>query len=344
MVARRAGSSRNSAFTLVELLVVIAIIGILVALLLPAIQAAREAARRTQCGNNIKQIALAVHNFEVTNKVFPPSLLWSRVLGNEGGNWSGLARVLPYMEELTLFRNIDFKQSYDDVYLKDGTKLATIRVAPFMCPSEPNDIMHMDDDEPDTYPGNYGLNMGTWLVYDPGKSVGGLGAFFPNARLKHSSFTDGTSKTVMLAEVKAYTPYFRNSGKATPTIPSDPNDICGLGGDAKMGPSLQDNEGHSEWVDGKVQHTGFTTVFAPNTTVLCDNGDMKHDVDFTNQREGTSLTVATYAAITARSHHAGLVNVALMDGSVRQIANEIAINVWRALSTRAGNEMLPQDY
>src|SRR6185369_1114865 len=103
---------KKSGFTLVELLVVIAIIGILVALLLPAVQAAREAARRTQCANNLKQIMLATHLYMDSTRCVPPAVCLSPTAG---GNWSVHARILPYMEQLHLQDLIDFRFNYSDV-------------------------------------------------------------------------------------------------------------------------------------------------------------------------------------------------------------------------------------
>ncbi len=107
-------------FTLVELLVVIAIIGILVSLLLPAVQAAREAARRISCVNNLKQLGIAMHNYADANKVFPPSFCWNGTAGDVGGNWSAQARVLPFLEEVNLAEAIDFKRKYTDVMVEGG--------------------------------------------------------------------------------------------------------------------------------------------------------------------------------------------------------------------------------
>ena len=108
--------------------------------------------------------------------------------------------------------------------------------------------------------------------------------------------------------------------------------VCALGG------SFKTNSGHTEWVDGRVHQTGVTTTFTPNTKVLCRQGGITYDIDWTNQREGRSSTVPTYAAVTSRSYHPTGVNVVLMDGSVQFVANEIHLSIWRALSTRAGNE------
>ncbi len=330
-------------FSLVELLVVIAVVGILIALLLPAVQAAREAARRMQCANNIKQLALAVHNYENSNRVFPPTFCWNKVSGDKGGNWSALARIMPFVEELSLYQGINFKVDYKTVMFPPGstTPLMTNRIAAFMCPSEPNDTARLNASGiPDAYPGNYVFNEGPWLIYDWANNRGGPGAFHPNSRLAHKAYIDGTSKTLMMSEVKTFTPLYRDAGSVPASMPSDPASICGMGGTAKMGPTPNDNSGHVEWVDGKANHTGFTTTFAPNTRVECTNGALKYDVDWVNQRESTSATIPTYAAITARSHHPGMVNAALMDGSVRTVTDEIDIVIWRALSTRAGEEIV----
>jgi len=184
------------------------------------------------------------------------------------------------------------------------------------------------------YPINYGVNLGTWFVYEPVGHSGGDGAFCPYYAMKPRDFTDGLSNTLCAAEVKAYTPYFRNAAQAAPAAPADSTQVCGLGGDFKS------SSGHTEWVDGRGHQTGFTTVFTPNTVVPCLQAGEEYDVDWTNQQEGKSATVPTYAAITARSHHPGVVNGLLMDGSVRSFAENIALDIWRATSTRGGGEII----
>ncbi|NLY00173.1 MAG: DUF1559 domain-containing protein [Rhodopirellula sp.] len=96
--------------------------------------------------------------------------------------------------------------------------------------------------------------------------------------------------------------------------------------------------GHTEWVEGDVRETGVTTTFTPNALVPFNAGGTIHDVDFTSMRDGESITLPTYAAITARSYHPGVVNTLLMDGSVRNVGSTIVLNVWRALGTRDGGE------
>ncbi len=147
--------TKKTGFTLVELLVVIAIIGILVALLLPAIQAAREAARRSQCANNLRQLGLALQNYESNHKVFPSSM-YIDLTGNTWGEWGPQARLLPFIEEANLRSLIDFSQPYSTP--KNVTAIA-FRIPVFMCPSENNDRKSFQD-ELDQYPINYAANMG----------------------------------------------------------------------------------------------------------------------------------------------------------------------------------------
>ena len=111
--------------------------------------------------------------------------------------------------------------------------------------------------------------------------------------------------------------------------------------DKKMGPSTNDCTGHTEWPDGAVHHAGFTTTLTPNTKVPVVLNGVTHDADFNSRREGSSATLPTYAAITARSYHAGgIVNVGMMDGSVRSVSQGISLPVWRALGTRNVGEVV----
>ena len=150
------------------------------------------------------------------------------------------------------------------------------------------------DGEPIHYPTNYGLNRGVWRVFDPTGQLPGEGAIDPNEGTAMRSITDGTSKTLLVAEVKGWTPYYRDAALSQPTPPSDPSEICGLGG------SYKSDSGHTEWVDGRVHQTGFTTVFTPNTSVPCTQAGQVYDVVTTAY--GTPSRLSTPVSSTADSH------------------------------------------
>ena len=320
--------TRRHAFTLVELLVVIAIIGILVALLLPAVQAAREAARRMSCGNNLKQMSLALHNYHDTYKAFPPSAFLPN--GATADSFSAQARLLSFLEQENLQNLIDWNVSY-----AAQPAVAKQRIATYICPSDIGDRERVTSSLTH-YPLSYGINMGTWFVYDPTSRTGGDGIASPNGRINFASVTDGTSNTLAFAEFKSWNPYLRDAGNPAGLgvgIPATPADVVAFGGNFKP------NTGHTEWVDGRAHQTGFTGTFPPNTKFIFTNGGQDYDVDFNSSREGKTTNITTYAVVTSRSYHPGGAQVALVDGSVRFASETADLTVWRGYATRDRGEV-----
>ena len=332
----------RAGFTLVELLVVIAVIGILVGLRLTAVQAAREAARRIQCSNRFKQISLACHNYQGAFRTFPPSAVLDlsvRATGNNG-SWGVHGRILPYLEQSSLDANIDPSIAWDDQQSIDGIQIAT-----YSCPSDPgsDQIRVFDDDRPSLYPTTYGFNFGTWFVYDPATRKGGDGMFYPDSFKSFRDCLDGASNTLLLSEVKAWTPYTRNGGPPTATAPTTVEQAEAI---VASGAQFK-NTGHTEWPDGRVHHTGVTVTLAPNTDVeYTAGGRVYKNMDYNSWQEGKNGSAgrATYAMITSRSYHPGLVHAALVDGSVRSVTDSIDLQVWRAVGTRGNREVLPSQW
>ena len=330
----------GSGFTLVELLVVIAIIGILIGLLLPAVQAAREASRRVQCQNHLKQIGLACQNYHSAFKCFPPSAIVDLSVDSTGnnGSWGVHGRILPYHEQANLYERIDLSIAWDNQSAIDDVKMEV-----YACPSDPgsDEIRNPGNGRPRLAPTNYGFNFGTWYVYDPSTQKGGDGMFYPNSFLKFRDCLDGTTTTLLAAEVKAWTPYLRNGGPASNSIPETPEVVAFQAQSA----SQFKETGHTEWPDGRVHHTGVTTTMTPNTQVLYEHNGVEYNIDFNSWQEGRNGIAgnATYASITSRSHHVGLVHAAFLDGSVSTITDSVELEVWRAMGTRANRESIQRE-
>jgi len=327
------------AFTLIELLVVVLILGILIALLLPAVQQVRELARRTQCKNHCRQIALAVHNYVDVSGVLPPSACIDPAVTETGnnGSWGVHGRILPFLDQSNLYNAVDLTVAWDFQEAIDG-----LNIPVYACPSDPRSDEPRDpgSGKVTLYPTNYGFSFGTWFVFDPVSGRGGDGAFFPNARLALTHFTDGTSNTLLVSEVKAWQPYRRNGGPPFATIPDSvatAETVTGSGAQFKQ-------TGHTEWPDGRVHHQGITTTLPPNTVVPCADGRSTFDCDYNSWQEGKNGINGnpSYAIITSRSYHPGSVNTALADGSVRSVSEAIDLSVWQSLGTRSGGEVVPE--
>lgn len=163
--------------------------------------------------------------------------------------------------------------------------------------------------------------------------------FYPNCKLTFRDAIDGTSHTLVAAEVKGWTPYQRNGGPSSTAMPSSISEAETV---TASGVQFK-NTGHTEWPDGRVHHSGFTVTLAPNSDVHFTNGTTQyHEMDYNSWQEGKNGNAGnpTYAVITSRSFHPGIVNVSLLDGSVRSVSENIDLSIWHALGTRAGREVV----
>ncbi len=312
-----------SAFTLVELLVVIAIIGILIALLLPAVQAAREAARRVRCSNNLRQLGLALQCYHEESLCFPPGAIWKDwMYGPTRVNF--LVHLLPYVEESTIYDMIDWQeQMYDTLYWGVNVEAFEQGQPVLLCPS-------------DGYGGTHVVHPVTgqrwprtnYLGIFNGFQIGDLGvplrwtttprppirpAFFDGNRVtRFKDITDGSSHTMAMAEgLSGGENYYR--GLAWSDQP------CGAALYSELGPN------------SKLPDRCFPLWF------WCENLPARNRPAVW----GDGLETDTCGA---RSMHPGGVQVLLGDGSCRFVNEKIALATWRALATIAGGEIISGDY
>lgn len=315
----------------------------MIALLLPAVQSAREAARRMQCSNNLKQLGLGLHNYESIAGAFPLSGVYSAKSNPAWVGWSVHARVLPLLEQGPMFNSINFTLPYTR---PDNFTVASATVSMFVCPSEVNTTPTPPSPFFNSPKGvtSYGFNMGDWFLYAQGGPTT-RGVFAPNLSRRLAEFTDGTSNTMVSSEAKVRNPFYMCFGGLSnvnnpdvsmiPSPTADPFTVAPEYG----GSCGAVSQSHTAWVDGNALETGVTTAWPPNKQILGKNGE--GDLDLSGRPFFAGGP--TYAAMTARSFHPGGVNVLYADGSVHFIKSSIAGVTWRALGTIGGGEVISAD-
>jgi prepilin-type N-terminal cleavage/methylation domain-containing protein/prepilin-type processing-associated H-X9-DG protein len=323
----------RAAFTLIELLVVIAIIAVLIALLLPAVQSAREAARRTQCVNNLKQIGLAMHNYHDSMQCFPMSMGFDAPgFGYpEPVSYSGLSMLLPYMEQSVVFNTINYSILRGDP--GNNTAMATA-VSSFVCPSDPQQGNLPLGQAGETYHPNSGNTIDYVSgISDPWGFNTSLppfnGVFYPVSKTRIAEITDGTSNTGAFAEM--------GLGDQSNAIATEKTDqFWTQTWPTTPDLAIQQCQGFPAL---NLAYQGLSTDGVP--WIEGSTSAMYNHVNTPNKR--SCIFPPGRIMNTANSYHPGGVNLGMCDGSVRFAKDSVNLQTWRALGSRNGGEVISSD-
>ena len=304
-------------FTLIELLVVIAIIAVLVALLLPAVQQAREAARRSTCANNLKQIGLALHNYHDVYNIFPVGVLRDvdhpTLTSWETSMTTWMARILPFVDQGVIYDRVDWGKNPGNS--SPNTSFMGTEIPLFRCPSDPGIRPN-----PNFGPTNYVTCIGNTDLGGPSSTLQGI--MFVNSNTKLRDVSDGTSTTMIVSECLVNFPWVvRHCGDASMDYPG-----CRVGTDSPVSSNVNvgnDSRGYSWFYGWRNAGWSYSTELPPN-----DHTHLNHECE----------NCSTTGVFAARSKHAGAVHVLFTDGSCRLVSDTIDINLWRALGTKNGRE------
>jgi len=353
--------SRRLGFTLIELLVVIAIIGVLIALLLPAVQQAREAARRNQCTNNLKQIGLALHNYHDTFNILPPGSRRSRQPsgGLEAwGSWSVQTMLLPYMDQQQVANMLNFEAN---AYRTDSndcfgngsmnfTAMST-QILGFICPSDP--VRAAGTTGGRRHPGNnYLASAGDTSRFGTFSAADSRGPFWIDSNTTINQVSDGLKNTIFFSErIKGNQNTSRPAVSPAWIFRNAPGWPSGTRVPANMAPGAFDN-----WQNSCNAHRNSLVAALPTNTggnILTHAGRYWNVGHWTYAMVNTIHTPNSTQAdcmeggcgefdcsgvFSARSMHPGGVNALLGDGSVQYYSESINRNVWWALGSMAGGE------
>jgi prepilin-type N-terminal cleavage/methylation domain-containing protein/prepilin-type processing-associated H-X9-DG protein len=321
------GETRLRGFSLVELLVVIAIIGILVALLIPAIQASRAAAARNACANNLRQIGLAAHNYESALGYFPsgsvarefapdPMAEWSLF------RWSALASLTPYLENTAAYNALDLSVPlyHRTTYRvrEENVDAVRIFVPEFLCPSDIGIAVSEN-----FAPTNYAVCAGTGIRGGVPRDTDGV--FFENSRTAPAKITDGLSHTALASESLLGQPQAGTHDPQTEYkfVLSAPLNEAVCQNSTLW--NYTDPRGFS-WVNGEFRCALYNHSRRPNSSTP----DCMGVLIFGN----VQTRLSPYGWRTARSAHPGGVNMLFADGSTHFIRDDVDLALWRGLSTR----------